>query len=217
MDTSSHTLDASNPNLDASNHILDTAVTIVRKFRTLTSTTTTTVKHSPVVSSQKQESDEYVIVDNDGAIDEAATALPETSEHDIPASIQSTESTESIVSTASPASPVPVSPEHAQMLLFNEFSDFAEKYPYLFRMCTNVPTDESADNFVQILPLMLRQRDKIIESSGTQMKSATEAIIEKLHDTYVAPHGIEMSPSAKKKVSGSKKTKKVPKKPPGVA
>lgn len=209
MDTSSHTLDASNPNLDASNHILDTAVTIVRKFRTLTSTTTTTtVKHSPVVSSQKQESDEYVIVDNDGAIDEAATALPETSEHDIP---------ESIVSTASPASPVPVSPEHAQMLLFNEFSDFAEKYPYLFRMCTNVPTDESADNFVQILPLMLRQRDKIIESSGTQMKSATEAIIEKLHDTYVAPHGIEMSPSAKKKVSGAKKTKKVPKKPPGVA
>jgi len=190
MDTSSHTL-------DASNHILDTAVTIVRKFRTLTSTTT--VKHSPVVSSHKQESDEYVIVDNDGAIDEASTALPE---HDVP---ESTEST---------ASPVPVSPEHAQMLLFNEFSDFAEKYPYLFRMCTNVPTDESADNFVQILPLMLRQRDKIIESSGTQMKSATEAIIGKLHDTYVAPHGIEMPNKMK---GGTKKTKKVPKKPPGVA
>jgi hypothetical protein len=180
MDTSSHTL-------DASNHILDTAVTIVRKFRTLTSTTT--VKHSPVVSSHKQESDEYVIVDGNC---EASTALPETSEHDVPESTESTEST---------ASPVPVSPEHAQMLLFNEFSDFAEKYPYLFRMCTNVPTDESADNFVQILPLMLRQRDKIIESSGAQMKSATEAIIGKLHDTYVAPHGIEMP---NKKKGGSK-------------
>jgi len=174
MDRSTHTL-------DASDDILDIAVTIVRKFRTLTSST---AKLSPSFespfSSTNQESDEYVIVDNQ---------------------------------EAAPSATSPVSPEHAQMLLFNEFSEFAEKYPYLFRMCTNVPTDESADNFVQILPLMLRQRDKIIESSGTQMKSATEAIIGKLHDTYVAPHGIEMP---NKKKGGGKRTKKVPKKPPGV-
>lgn len=126
-------------------------MTIVRRFRSLTSQSTA------------NESDDYVLVSD-----------------------AQTESSNSN----------PVSPEHAQMLLFNEFSDFAEKFPYLFRMCTNVPTEESAENFVQILPLMLKQRDKIIDSSGTQMKSATEAIIEKLHDTYVAPHGINRQKKA---------------------
>lgn len=98
------------------------------------------------------------------------------------------------------------------MLLFNEFSDFAEKFPYLFRMCTNVPTEESAENFIQILPLMLKQRDKIIDSSGTQMKSATEAVIEKLHQTYVAPHGINRQ---KKATAGNNNKKKKEKKPLG--
>lgn len=152
--------------LDPSDQILETAVTIVRRFRTLTSTT-----NMPDEQNQKEtSSDDFVIV-NDSDNDNGT----------------------------SPSNPV--SSEHAQMLLFNEYSDFAEKYPYLFRMCTNVPTEESADNFVQILPLMLRQRDKIIESKGTQMKSATEAIIEKLHDTYVAPHGIDRSSTTKKKVA----------------
>eukprot|EP00798_Chlamydomonas_sp_ICE-L_P027817 gene27817-biopygen1039 len=51
-------------------------------------------------------------------------------------------------------------------LLSIEYAEFAQKYPYLFRMCTNVPSPESADNLIKILPMMLRQRDRVIVAEG---------------------------------------------------
>lgn len=77
-----------------------------------------------------------------------------------------------------------------------EYAEFAQRYPYLFRMCTNVPTTESADNLVKILPMMLRQRDRVIIAEDgvgydSRMKSATEAVMENLSETYFAPLGIK--------------------------
>eukprot|EP00798_Chlamydomonas_sp_ICE-L_P009352 gene9352-biopygen9267 len=51
-------------------------------------------------------------------------------------------------------------------LLSIEYAEFAQKYPYLFRMCTNVPSPESADNLIKILPMMLRQRDRVLVAEG---------------------------------------------------
>eukprot|EP00798_Chlamydomonas_sp_ICE-L_P027552 gene27552-biopygen5865 len=51
-------------------------------------------------------------------------------------------------------------------LLSIEYAEFAQKYLYLFRMCTNVPSPESADNLIKILPMMLRQLDSVIVAEG---------------------------------------------------
>ena len=99
-------------------------------------------------------------------------------------------------------------------LLSIEYAEFAQKYPYLFRMCTNVPSPESADNLIKILPMMLRQRDRVIVAEGKgdgdnnnnsnnvlsdRLKSATEMVMQRLNDTYIAPLGIKPVKSSKKK------------------
>lgn len=70
-------------------------------------------------------------------------------------------------------------------------------YPYLYRMCTTVSSPESAENLIRILPMMLRQRDRVLDAESAtdtqeeRMKSATEAVMERLNETYVAPLGIQ--------------------------
>jgi hypothetical protein len=135
-----------------------------------------------------------------------------------------------VVGSSAPASPPPPEPEPASASppasapvfegcpehmsgtpaeLAIEYAEFAQKYPYLFRMCTNVPTPESADNLIKILPMMLRQRDRVLVAEGQdgggggvlpnnivqsdRLKSATETVMQRLNDTYVAPLGIKLS------------------------
>ena len=76
--------------------------------------------------------------------------------------------------------PLPVS----FMNLATEYSEFAGKYPHLFRMCIDTPSAEHAENLIRILPMMLRQRDGI-HSGGEQMESATAKIVESLNQTYI--------------------------------
>lgn len=68
--------------------------------------------------------------------------------------------------------------------LLTEHADFAEKYPHLFKMCIDSPTPDHASNLINILPMMLRQRDFVM-SDTSHMESATTQIVEKLNNIYI--------------------------------
>jgi hypothetical protein len=147
-----------------SSNILSTAMDIIRKSEAIRSTKKN-VHKSVAKEKRKDQDDEFVIIEKSPPNPSCSKEEPKEEE------VKDDMMASSIADLAI------------------QYSNFAEKYPHLFRMCIDCPSSEHAENLIRILPMMLRQRDGIMKGA-TQMESATAKIVESLNKTYIDPLNI---------------------------